>query len=59
MVAILSDDDCVAIVKYVIWLEEQLEKESGCYSQAINEEIAEEYKKYEVSLDKVVKGQFH
>ncbi len=59
MAAILSEEDCVNIVKYVSWLEDRLEKEAGCYYAAVKDEIEEEYKKNELSLDKIVKGQFH
>lgn len=59
MSVILSDTECVNIVKYVSWLEENLEKESGCYSRTVKIEIAEEYKKYESIFDKIIKGQFH
>ena len=57
MVVILSDEDCVNIVKYVFWLEHRLEEEAGCYSSAVKEEITEEFNIYKMSLDKVIMGQ--
>lgn len=55
MTAVLSDEDCIEIVAYVSWLEDELNK-SLCGS--LDCVMPDEYKIYRKSFGKVIKGQF-